>query len=426
MNIISERLLEADEQRGIVDYARAYINSTGLECKLTRRVARESDYVNGVEFCTSTDNGKTYTEWVPLEKSSYTEYFGEDELLAEETVRVWNPVHKHYVYTWWSRYFLEGHKKSYEQLWQHGNNTFYDHQYIAISDSGSGNMISKKLVKYEDGIDFDPRNPRNPEFLYKNNGFINAPIVLKNGDIAVPVGVPVPTACKIAGVDVEKVFPSCPTLHKGVIVARGKYNEVTKEYDFTFSNPVIIDDLRSSRGIDEPILTELESGRLLLVMRGSNVRSKPWNTRIAVGTPTYKWFSYSDDGGKTFTEASPWRFDTDEPVYSAATISVLIRSTKNGKLYWIGNISDEKAYGNFPRFPLYICEVDDGSALLKKETLTVIDTRREGETSKLQLSNFAVVEDRETGNFELYLAKLGQFDEARPFYGESWKYTIEL
>ncbi|MBE6645482.1 MAG: exo-alpha-sialidase [Ruminococcaceae bacterium] len=426
MKIIAERILEADEKRGLVNYKRIYLSHTGYECKQTKTTQRESDYANEKEYRTSLDNGKTYTEWAPVERTEYSKRFGEDEMISQETSRIWNPIHRHYVSTWWSRYFIDGHEKAYRHLWREGKLDFFDHQYIAISDSGDGGIISKKLVKYEDGVDFDPQKPNNPEFLMKNRGFLNAPIVLKNGDIAVAVGVPVPAACNMAGLDVQSVFPSCPNLHRGVMVARGKYNTGTNEYDLSFSNPIILDDLRSSRGIDEPILAELEGGRILLVMRGSNVRSEAWNTRIKEGTPTYKWYSFSDDGGKTFTEAMPWRFDSGKPIYSAATISKLIRSSKNKRLYWIGNISDEHAYGNFPRFPLYICEVDDKSALLKKGTLTVIDTRREGESEKLQLSNFSLIEDRESGNFEITLAKNGQFDPNRSFFGESWKYTVVL
>ncbi len=426
MKIISERISEADESRGAVTYKKEYLYPAGYECKEVRTTQHESDYVNKTEYRISADNGKSYTEWIPLEQREYSQIFGEDELISLETPRIWNPIHCHYVSTWWTRYFVGGHKQAYAQYWKEGKLAFFDHQYIAISDSGVGEIISKKLVMYENGVDFDQKNPSNPEFLQRNRGYLNPPIVLKNGDIAVPVGLPIPVACKMSGVDVNQVFPSCPTLHRAVIVARGKYNKISKEYDFTFSNPIILDDLSSSRGIDEPILAELESGRILLVMRGSNVRKEEWNTRIKDGTPSYKWYAYSDDGAKNFTRPAPWHFDTGEPIYSAATCSNFIRSTKNGGLYWVGNISDEKAYGNFPRFPLYICRIDEKSGLLDKSSLTLIDNRRDGESEQLQLSNFSVFEDRESGNFEISLAKVGQFDENRRFFCESWKYTVVL
>ena len=122
----------------------------------------------------------------------------------------------------------------------------------------------------------------------------------------------------------------------------------------------------------------------------------------------------------------PWQFDTREVVYSSATISSLIKSQKNGKIYWIGNITEpSKTENNYPRWPLYICEVDDCLGILKKDTLTMIDTVRYGETEKVQLSNFNILEDRKTGNFEIRLAKLGQRAEST-WLCETWKYTIEL
>ena len=111
-------------------------------------------------------------------------------------------------------------------------------------------------------------------------------------------------------------------------------------------------------------------------------------------------------------------------MYSSATISNFIRLKKNGKLYWIGNITTHKAYGNYPRFPLYIAQVDEETGTLIKSTLTTIDTRREGETEYMQLSNFWMLEDRETGVLEIALHKVGQFDQNRPFYGEGWRYEL--
>lgn len=424
MKIIATKLLDAKEGAGIINFSRKYTSSEGLSCKQFKKTQRESDYVNGNEYRISLDNGKTYGAWIPVENPTTAEMFGEDEMISDETERIWNPVHKHFVSVYWTRYFLEGHEKAYVAYWQRGECRFFDHQYITVSDNIDGDFLSRELMKYEGGVDFDSRNPRNPEFLEKNRGYINTPTVLKCGDIIVPISPSVRVGCEIAGIDVNRVFPSCPDIHRCVMIARGKYDEKCGRYKFTYSNPVILGDLRSSRGIDEPIVTELSSSRLLLVMRGSNVKSEKWKTRVEDGTPSFKWFSYSDDGGKTFTEPEPWRFDDREVIYSSATISQFIRSSKNGKLYWIGNITDNTAYGNFPRFPLYIAEVDEALGLLKKDSLQLIDTRRAGESNEVQLSNFSLIEDRESLNFELCLSKLGQFDKKRPFYGESWKYEI--
>ena len=113
---------------------------------------------------------------------------------------------------------------------------------------------------------------------------------------------------------------------KGLIVVRGRWNAATGQYDLRPSEPAVISDLKSSRGVAEPTVLVLRSGRIVVVFRGSNVISEAWNTRIQKGTPAHKWYTFSDDGGKTWTEPVPWHFDTSEVFYSPATISRFLRS----------------------------------------------------------------------------------------------------
>jgi len=87
----------------------------------------------------------------------------------------------------------------------------------------------------------------------------------------------------------------------------------------------------------------------------------------------------------------------------------IIRSSKNNKLYWIGNINNVPPNGNSPRYPLQIVEVDEKNPSFIKETVTVIDDRNPSRDSEfLQLSNFSLLENRETNNMELYLTRLGE------------------
>lgn len=426
IKVVGKKISEAKRGEGIVHLKRRYLAAEGLCCVQYRDVSAESDYISTSVCRISDDNGRSYGEWKPNEESGTSVMYGEDERIYIVYGKVWNPHHKHYVATGFSRYFLEGHEAAYAKYWARGEKTYFDHQAVCLYREGEEDPFSEHLVMYEQGKEFDPKNPRDVEHLKKNNGYCNAPIVLKNGDIAVPVGVPVDVGCAIAGLDVKRVFPSCPHIQNCVVVARGQYNKASQRYDFTFSNPIILSDLQSSRGIGEPILAELEGGRLLLVMRGSNVESPEWNTRIEPSAPSFKWYSYSDNGGADFSAAQPWHFDDREVIYSSATLSAFRRSSKNGKLYWFGNITDHSAYGNFPRYPLYVAQVDEKTGLLIKKSLTLIDTRHEGESEALQLSNFEIIEDRESLNFELSLSKLGQYDAKAPFYGEGWIYEIDV
>ena len=143
IKITSVRLAEANrEQKQAVWYSRAYTSHDGLECKEFRRIQRESDYHNGEEYRVSPDNGRTWSEWQPCERSAYSQIFGEDEYTSEEIGKVWNPVHKHYVCTLFTRYFLGGHKKAYGGYWT-GKLTVFDHQYLRIYRDGEQMPIAE-------------------------------------------------------------------------------------------------------------------------------------------------------------------------------------------------------------------------------------------------------------------------------------------
>jgi hypothetical protein len=106
------------------------------------------------------------------------------------------------------------------------------------------------------------------------------------------------------------------------------------------------------------------------------------------------------------------------------------RSKKNGKLYWIGNIIDEpwRIHANDPRHVLQICQVDDTYGHLIKDTLTVIDTVREGQTD-VELSNFALFENKETLELEVRVTKInfdGKRQEEGYLYSEAWEYYISF
>ena len=45
---------------------------------------------------------------------------------------------------------------------------------------------------------------------------------------------------------------------------------------------------------------------------GSDERNAARNTRIEPGAPAHKWYCWSDDGGRTFTDPVPWHFESRE------------------------------------------------------------------------------------------------------------------
>ena len=284
-----------------------------------------------------------------------------------------------------------------------------------------------QLVKYEEGADFDDSDWARPSYADRNRAYAGCNLeVLPDGELVFPIGAAMKACCRILGLDVCDLFPSAPDVMSGLIVMRGRWSQARSAYELSASRPVVISDLKSSRGCDECIVLQLTTGRIVVVFRGSNVVSAGWRTRIQKGTPAHKWYTFSDDNGRTFSDPVPWHYDNGEVFYSPASISSFVRSRKTGKAYWFGNVTGPEAYGNAPRFPLVMAEVDDETGFLKREAITVIDDRNpETESDKLQLSNFAFVDDRETGNIELYLTKLGANRE--DFWrSDAFRYTIEI
>jgi hypothetical protein len=180
----------------------------------------------------------------------------------------------------------------------------------------------------------------------------------------------------------------------------------------------------STRGLMEPALSELRDDRLLLVARGSNEYLDPEKC------PGRLWMATSEDGGLNWSRVTDMRYTTGEQFYSPSSMSRLIRSTKTGNLYWVGNISPAPPAGNMPRYPLVIAEVDEQRVALRKETVTVIDDRDPSRDSvSLCLSNFALLENRETLQFALYMNRFGEKADADPkniFTTDAYKYTLTL
>ena len=45
---------------------------------------------------------------------------------------------------------------------------------------------------------------------------------------------------------------------------------------------------------------------------------------------------------------------------------------------------------------------------VRKDSLVEVDDRREGDSERLQLSNFSIIEDRETLDLEIYITRIGE------------------
>ena len=170
------------------------------------------------------------------------------------------------------------------------------------------------------------------------------------------------------------------------------------------SQVITVDPAVSTAGLEEPTIAELGDGSLLMICRAGN--------RNIWDVPIYKWRSTSTDGGHTWSQAEPFPYDTGEPFFSFPSGSLLIRNRENGKLYWIGNISPRPTKVGDPRRPLHIAEVAEDRQAIIKESVRVIDARRQGDSARMGLSNFRVYEDRETHEFVLTMPRTGERAES--------------
>ena len=411
-----------------------YKEKSGLSLCEVLSEERDSDHPDFFRIRTSADNGKSWGEWQNAPVPAYRRYGSYEVLCADgfshATDWVWNPVHGHSVRLSQEQVYRNGHEKALSERFD-DRDAWSLHTYLFIRDDDGREAV--QLIRYEDGADFDPGAPGNAAYFHRNAAYrCNNIVIDKNGDLLLALGIPMRKCFELRGEDNRYLYPTEPDIdiYNGVIMVRGHWNG--KTYAFTPSRPMVISDLLTGRGMDEPTIALLSSGRIVIVTRGSNmVPHRHAGNRLEPGTPGFKWYAFSDDGGKTFTDFMPWHFDSGEVIYSSATISQFFRGERNGKQYWIGNIIPPEAahtiHENYPRFPLNIVEIDETYGTAKKDTLTVIDTRRDGESEYVQLSNFCTYQDRETGYLHVILTKFGQHYPAESVYKcEIWEYEIEL
>lgn len=192
------------------------------------------------------------------------------------------------------------------------------------------------------------------------------------------------------------------------------------ELSFRLGQPLNIEPERSSRGLDENTITELSDGRIAAVCRGDNSAFPE--------KPGYKWLSFSRDDGETWSSPVPLPATGGDPIESGANGSALFRSTKNRKLYWLGNLAlrGERPQGNWPRSPLCLVEVQEEPFALKRETIFAVDERNFNDSPRVQMSNFRFYQDRENGNLVIFLSRYGELSEKEWMIAHYYRYRVEM
>jgi hypothetical protein len=281
--------------------------------------------------------------------------------------------------------------------------------YTLSSDRRKARSAVHQII--HEGQEFNARHPLPGVYTGKNAVMIgdNAcrPITYKDGSILLPVQI------SPLGPDGRLSNPGGGYTYTDVAVLHGRWQG--DHLVWQMSEVVKGDPARSTRGMDEGTIEMLADGRLLLVMRGSN--DKKYHL------PSYRWVSYSCDGGWKWSQPEPWTYSDGTAFYSPSACSQLLRHS-SGRLFWLGNITKTNPRGNRPRYPFYVGEVDLQSGRLRRESLLVVDDRQPEEDELLTLSNFFAREDHERREILVHMTRLFAFTDG--WVGDAYLYRIAI
>lgn len=421
-SVKKELYIPSPEPRVGISMSMCYIGN-GLKREEIQAIIRSSDWVEKPRRRVSVDNGRTWSEWEVIDEQSriqgnYTMEGG----AAQSGTGPYDPISHKLVKPVFQRIIKGKPEVAMSEIWK-GNRLFCDHGFYQLSGDDGLTWGEAFQLKYEEGPDFNPEDWANEEFFRTNEMYIGNAITLKSGSVVISATVPVPFMDE-EDRNMPSIFPNnyregCVG---GAVCFVGRWDKSLQNYNWEVSKPVFLPRRISTRGLDELHISELQNGKLLLVIRGSNTGLDP------LKCPGRKWFTVSKDGGLTWSEVKDIRYNTGEQLYSPASMSSTFRSSENGKLYWVGNISERPVDGNAPRYPLQIIEIDEDIICFKKGTMTIIDDRDPAHDSEsLQLSNFSILENRETKEVEIYLTRLGERGGGADIWtADAYKYTLRL
>lgn len=275
---------------------------------------------------------------------------------------------------------------AYTFNWVNHHHPFHDHVFASIDGA------DPTCLRFEDGPDYDPDCPFDPEFARTNRAYHG------QGLSFLPDGTALhPMVC---------YPPEIPSPHclGGVVLMR----LAPGESRWTASNRIYVSPETSSRGLLEPDAVHLKDGRILIVCRGSDTPQ----------TPGRKWMTWSEDGGRTLAPAREFEYADGSRFYSPSSFHQFYRASRTGVLYWIGNICPHPPNANAPRFPLMIGVINEDTMGLERDSLEIIDDRQPGEPESIYFSNFRMVENRETLDLEIFMSRGAAWEE------KNWNHTI--
>jgi hypothetical protein len=258
-------------------------------------------------------------------------------------------------------------------------------RYRVSQDGGRTWLVDEPII--QSGA-YDAKHPVAGVWIGTNAIYLGdagcIPIITRKGRVLVPA------QATVVGPDGKLFNPAGGFTYTEAVVLIGTWAKNSR-LTWTVSEGVCGDPARTTRGLIEPTLAEFADGRILMVMRGSNGgKSDPKNT-----LPSYKWFSVSKDGGKSWSKPAPWTCEDGKAFFSPSSMSTLFKHS-SGRVFWAGNWSPTNCVGNSPRWPLVVGEVDRKSLRLIRGSLLTLDTEQPEDRSqgRLDLSHITLLEDR--------------------------------
>lgn len=203
---------------------------------------------------------------------------------------------------------------------------------------------------------------------------------------------------------------------------RGRWDKSSQAMVWEASQGITVPPEVSSSGPCEPDLLSLGGERVFATMRTQGIPGKK--------VPSTRQCALSEDGGRTWSRPEPLKYDDGTPVWVPAAISVFEREPASGRVFWFANIQPGPVYGQLPRYPLTMAELDTKRLCILKDTVTVIQdlppgAPKAGDPKKGELgrrySNFGHYVDRKTGQFVLLVA-----EEPRTSWDDLWADTIRF
>lgn len=179
----------------------------------------------------------------------------------------------------------------------------------------------------------------------------------------------------------------------GVKYVRASWNHDNTDLEFQCGDTITVGPDVASGGCAEPALVSLGGSRLFNTMRCQGDES--------TGLYSSRQSTISEDGGLTWSEPEPLRYDDGSPVWTPASYSQFFPLSKTGKIYWIANILPGPVHGQTPRYPLTIAEFDADRCCILRDTVQTIYDLPDGAPTERRYTNWGSYEERGTGDLIL-------------------------